>query len=99
MHLWNHFEGAAIPVAVGQGSCLEDLAPRLALPDFPEAQSGVCSLHASCGKGELARLQSKRLINKMRDQISKGLSFVLTLVSHLFVSECFTGLSDVLYLY
>lgn len=50
------------------------------------------------GKEELARLQSKRLINKMRDQVSKGLSFILRLVSHLFVAECFTGLGDVLYL-
>lgn len=72
MHFWNNFEGAETPVAVGQGSCQEDLAPRLAHSGFPGAQYGMFSLQASCGKEELAWLQSKRLINKMRDQISKG---------------------------
>lgn len=41
---------------------------------------GMYSLQASC------ELQSKRLINKTSDQISKRLSFILRLVSHLSLS-------------
>lgn len=77
--LWKNFEGAATPVAVGEGSCLEDLALRLALSGFPGANCGMCSLQASCGKEELALVQSKRLINKMRGSVSPLALFLIDL--------------------